>query len=798
MRDFFPLRWVALAPLLAIACGGPEVDTAVRDHASTGVPPACPVAPLSETLVRPAATDPQSLGVELGVKFRVRGDAVVTGVRFHRAAGNDGPHVGRLWTAAGVELASVTFAAPTDVGWQTATFSSPVPVTPGQTYVVSYFAPTGGFSYRAGDLGWTSSVGDPDGPVTLLADGEDGGNGVYRYGGGFPNRTFRSANYFVEPLVDDTTPPSAPTGLTGARTTDEATLSWTPSTDGGFAVQAQVIYRDGQRLAEVDPTATSYVDGLAGPTLDRTYEVRGRDFCGNESPLSAPLTLTVPGGGPTTQTLRGDAAPVSTVVSDGIPIWLGTRFTSTRTGTVTAIRFWRDVPDPQGAPYRVQLWSADDGWRLATGTAQGATAPGWQEIVLDTPVAIDAYREYMAVYFSSGSWSNCTGYPAAPASDLTAVSFAYVYDFASLYGFPRLAAVDGCVDVRITAGAAVPPPPPPPAPAPRVTQSVFGPAAPGGFRSVLSQNLTLGAKVRASVDGFMTGVRFYNQSAHPTYTASLYALDGTLLAQKTETTTAEPGWRAIEFDVDVPVTANTTYVAAYHIPSSVPFGYFQYDFGGLSSSIVNGPLELPGSGLAGGNGVWANGLAFPDRTYVDSNYFVDVLFTTQPPPPPATSVNLYGDADPFAGYSASPTPVELGVKIVPIVNGQIEAIRFFRQCGNAAGFDVYLYAPDGTVLATSSTPGVEAMHGWQTVPLVAPVPVTAGLTYTASYHASNGCFTFDPGAFLDERRTDFLRAPSSAAAGGNGVFRYGPGGVRPVQSANRSDYYVDVEFLPTP
>ena len=50
-------------------------------------------------------------------------------------------------------------------------------------------------------------------PLRALADGEDGGNGVYPYasGGGFPTGSFKAANYWVDVVfstdVQDNTGP---------------------------------------------------------------------------------------------------------------------------------------------------------------------------------------------------------------------------------------------------------------------------------------------------------------------------------------------------------------------------------------------------------------------------------------------------------------------------------------------------------------------------------------------------------------------------------------------------------------
>ncbi len=49
-----------------------------------------------------------------------------------------GPHTGSLWSSTGTLLATVTFTNESISGWQTATFSNPVQITKGTTYVASY------------------------------------------------------------------------------------------------------------------------------------------------------------------------------------------------------------------------------------------------------------------------------------------------------------------------------------------------------------------------------------------------------------------------------------------------------------------------------------------------------------------------------------------------------------------------------------------------------------------------------------------------------------------------------------
>src|SRR5689334_12330253 len=55
---------------------------------------------------------------ELGMKFQVSRSGQITALRYWKAAGDSGLHVGRLWSAAGALMGSVTFSGETASGWQ--------------------------------------------------------------------------------------------------------------------------------------------------------------------------------------------------------------------------------------------------------------------------------------------------------------------------------------------------------------------------------------------------------------------------------------------------------------------------------------------------------------------------------------------------------------------------------------------------------------------------------------------------------------------------------------------------------
>jgi hypothetical protein len=119
-------------------------------------------------------------------------------------------------------------------------------------------------------------------------------------------------------------------------------------------------------------------------------------------------------------------------------------------------------------------------------------------------------------------------------------------------------------------------------------------------------------------------VRFYKEPADTgAHIGSLWSSTGTLLASGTFSNETASGWQELDFSAPVAVSAGTTYVASYFTKTGYPAG----DPQGLASAVTNGPLTA----LAGG-GVYAYGSSntFPDNTYNDNNYWVDVVYSPTP------------------------------------------------------------------------------------------------------------------------------------------------------------------------
>jgi hypothetical protein len=176
----------------------------------------------------PAGADPDTAALELGVKFRSDVAGQVTGVRFYKGTGNSGTHLGSLWSSTGTLLASATFTGESASGWQQVSFSSPVTIAANTTYVASYFAPAGVYSYTQNVF----TAGVDNVPLHALQSGVDGTNGVYKYGtsSGFPNASYLNTNYWVDVVMTTAAPP------TNVTLTDSSVADFSGGTQSGTAV----------------------------------------------------------------------------------------------------------------------------------------------------------------------------------------------------------------------------------------------------------------------------------------------------------------------------------------------------------------------------------------------------------------------------------------------------------------------------------------------------------------------------------------------------------------------------------
>jgi glucose/arabinose dehydrogenase len=307
---------------------GGATDPRVKDFAGnplaasvsssfTTVSLACPCTIWSGAAVPAVAADPDANPIEVGVKFRSDVDGFITALRFYKGSSNTGTHVGHLWTASGTLLAAVTFTNETGTGWQQAPLPAPVAISRNTTYVASYHTPVGHYAVSAGYFA-TSGVSNP--PLRALANGEDGGNGVFAYGaGGFPASSFNGNNYWVDVVFStvggapDTTPPtiasfSPASGAIGVGTGTAVTVTFSePMAEASVGsgtfelrdpsnalVPATVTYNATTNAATLRPTAPLATSSTYTATI-RGGSAGVKDAAGNALAQSFTWSFTTAG-----------------------------------------------------------------------------------------------------------------------------------------------------------------------------------------------------------------------------------------------------------------------------------------------------------------------------------------------------------------------------------------------------------------------------------------------------------------------------------------------------------------------
>jgi hypothetical protein len=150
---------------------------------------------------------------------------------------------------------------------------------------------------------------------------------------------------------------------------------------------------------------------------------------------------------------------------------------------------------------------------------------------------------------------------------------------------------------------------------------------------------------------------------------------------------------------------------------------------------------------------------------------------------------IWPDTVPAGASDAQDTSlIELGVTFTPTSNGTITGIRFYKELDNTGTHTGTLWTASGTQLATG-TFTTESTQGWQELDFSTPVPVTAGVTYVASYHTTTGHYADT----VNGLASAVTNGPLTAAANG-GVYAYGSSTTFPSSTSQASNYWVDVVY----
>ncbi len=167
--------------------------------------------------------------------------------------------------------------------------------------------------------------------------------------------------------------------------------------------------------------------------------------------------------------------------------------------------------------------------------------------------------------------------------------------------------------------------------------TIFDFSSPGTGDSGDGSAAELGVQFTSSVQGWVTGIRFYKAAANTgTHVGHLWTAGGQLLASVTFANETASGWQTALFSNPVQINPGTTYVASYYAPN----GHYSVTSPGFNSAVTNPPLQAPANGSTA-NGVFSYGSlgTFPSSSYNASNYWVDVMFVPTAVPGQVTGVS---------------------------------------------------------------------------------------------------------------------------------------------------------------
>ena len=145
--------------------------------------------------------------------------------------------------------------------------------------------------------------------------------------------------------------------------------------------------------------------------------------------------------------------------------------------------------------------------------------------------------------------------------------------------------------------------------------------------------------------------------------------------------------------------------------------------------------------------------------------------------------------------SGDAAAIEVGVKFRTHVKGWVTGIRFYKSEANTGSHVGTLWSETGAKLANATFTN-ETPWGWQQVTFARRVAIQPGTTYVASYHTDTGYYAADPFYFVAGRDNGTLEVLENTAERGNGVYEYGAQSTFPGKSQKRTNYWVDVAFVP--
>ena len=779
--------------------------------------------------------------VELGVKFTADFDGYVTSLRFYKGPDNLGTHTGSLWTISGSLLATATFTGESSSGWQQVNLSSPVQITAGTAYVVSYHTNVGEYSYSRPYF----TAQYDNAPLHALQDGANGGNGVYVYGASstFPTNSSQSANYWADlvyvpassfvAVSSISVNPSSVIG--GASSTGSVTLSG-PAPAGGVTVAlsssdpsvipSSVTVAAGATTANfavtthsVATTTSITISGtfhgtqtttltvlplaIVSVTLNPSTVIGGTSSTGTVTlgapapaggvvvPLSSnnaaaiiPNSVTVAAGS-SSATFTATTIPVSS----STPVTISGTLNGTATGSLTV--------NPAGVATVSMNPPSVTGGASSTGTValSGQAPAGGANVTLSSDKA--AASVPVSVNVPEGAIGATFTITTGAVTAVTTATIRATYNgtqSGTLTVNPPVLALVSLNPASVVGGFSS-----------TGTVKLTGPAPAGGISVALSSGNTAVATVPASVNvaaGQTTSATFTVSTSAVSLPASAN-ITGNYGGSHSASLTVYPtlGLSAISVS-PVVVTGGHVATGTVTLSNPAPGGGAVVALSGSNNTaaVEDSSVTVAGGATTATFNVYTNFVKTATPVTITGSYNGTQSATIMVNPAGASLLTIWpATTTPLNNDSNQTTPGEFGLRFSSDTDGYVLGVRFYKGTSNGGTHVGNLWSSSGQLLATA-TFTAETASGWQQVFFSNPVKITANTSYIASYYSPSGDYSYTDFYFASGSAADNapLHAPPDSPSAPNGVFASGPSSSFPNNTFNSYNYWVDVVFAPTP
>lgn len=556
--------------------------------------------------------------------------------------------------------------------------------------------------------------------------------------------TLQDSNWWNPPIGSPATPSVTVDPVPFATMGWKLTLTGSASITGGDVVAAVEVQISGLPFIESKWLPAVGV-GTSGqwafvwvPPAPGVYTVRARAYSDRgfrgETPNVTELTVAPY----TSWHTNDDVFP--TMTTPGAP-WVGTRFVSSVSGTVSHVRFYNPTPASDFPVALVDLVSG------AVHSATGGGPSNWKVVTLAAPVQIVANRQYAVLYQTSEpkGFAYRPGEFGVPWTDgvLTADTGVYAYT-ASAPAPSQLTVSPTLYGVDVV-----------------FTPSGFW-AQPGNYRHIWPNQLAgvqadaglgeaeVGSRFKATTDGYVAGVRVVPpESGSPIYVSLWSRLDTgaeplwTRLASKAVNSnyygTSPPAIPVpVYFDAPVKTFADVEYVVSMHAATTryvaaqnapVPAEPFRY----LGPVYERCPRVTPPPYAGFCKTAEANNPVWTLETGAGARHFpVDPVFL----PTDSHPQSLWNPRGVMPMEMRS-TNALVATRFVSKQAGVVAAVRYFNPSTSAVTVSLYDAETGAKLAERTAIPVVEPGSNWRTIRFERPVSVLGGRAYRVAYSTAS-------------------------------------------------------------